>query len=48
MENHTSVIKEKADVNGDEPDYPKIDEVSDEVQEMNGEVWGIIKLLTRD
>lgn len=39
MENHTSVIKEKADieVEGDESG-PNNGGVSDEIQEMNGEV----------
>ena len=39
MENHTSVIKEKADVEveGDEPGLSN-GGVSDEIQEMDGEV----------
>jgi len=42
MENHTSVIKEKAKANvvGDEIGS-KNDEVSDEAQVVNGEVSGV-------
>lgn len=50
MEKHTSVIKENADadvVEGDEPG-PKNGEVSDGVQEMNGEVRNRIKIFMQD
>ena len=48
---HTSVIKEKAGENMkvDEAEVEsKNEEVSDEIQDMNGEVRSIIKIFTRD